>query len=127
MTIKKVLLYSMLVFMFVLSACGVEYKTYKGEGEHWSAEMEFMTTSNYESSDITLIYNGENPKSVGKFEYDFDYVIGKSGGSGAELNDGGVFQTSGGASNGASIMEHHEIKVTINWNERTETFILKHH
>ncbi len=113
-------------FIIVLSGCGTEYKTFKGEGELWSAEMKFMMTSDYETSDITLLYHGDDPGSVGDFEYSLDYVVGGTAGTGAKLSDGGVFQTSGGSSNGANIMDHHEIEVTVNWKDETETFTLKH-
>src|SRR4051794_24806556 len=108
--IKKLIF---VIIPFVLIACSTQSKTvedtpkqgeqyslkYKGESEHWSAELVVNVSDNEESDIITLTYKGTDIKSVKNIKVSCVLSNGSMSGVREKLNPGGTLVLKGGSEN----------------------------
>jgi hypothetical protein len=116
----------LVVLLLLLSACSSKTFTFIGETENWSAELKVTQTSNdYETQEFKLQFKGEDINSVGEINYNIDTNSGGFGYSDVILNKKG-FLTGRDEANptNAKVIENTEVKVTVEWNGKTETILL---
>ncbi|HWL24346.1 MAG TPA: hypothetical protein VNR38_11460 [Ureibacillus sp.] len=118
----------LVIVVFILSGCQSKTLTFEGESENWAAKITAMQDDNREIQDFVLVYQGEEKESVAGMEvnYKIEDHTGSSGGRGT-LKGPGVLQIKGysNCSGCAFVYEGTEIKITVEWEDKTETILLK--
>ncbi len=116
----------LVVLLLLLSACSSKTFTFIGETENWSAELKVTQTSNdYETQEFKLQFKGEDVNSVGEITYDIDTNSGGFGYSDVKLNKNGFLTGRDEANpNNAKVIGNSEVKVSVEWNGKTETILL---
>lgn len=124
---KLYLFLFILLLLFQLSACqNKEPINFTGEGENWSTEVQVSPANgNEENKKINLQYKGNNVKSVGDFDFKVEAPNGQWGMGIIQLNDEGVFVDDSKGSVSRKTSKSDELKIIINWNDKTENFPLK--
>ncbi|MCA1063702.1 hypothetical protein QTG56_11255 [Rossellomorea sp. AcN35-11] len=122
---QRRVLYIFIILSFLISGCELsDTLSFKGESEHWSAEVVIHKASGHESEDVILTYKGEEPENVGAFDYAIDAPSWGVSRGGVQLNKGGVFSHRGESLNERNTSEDAELRMTINWDDKSETFTL---
>jgi hypothetical protein len=121
-SLKKRLLLILFV-SFILVACSEE-KTleFTGEGENWSVTyIAHIHDSDSESIDYTIRYVGDEPGTK-----TINFNLGNSSETGRTLDtETSSLTGNGNRCSGCSVtQENDEIKATITWNGKSETFTL---
>jgi hypothetical protein len=123
--LKKVNLNLLVLLTILLYGCQSNTLSFIGEGEDWSAEVIVQHYSGKESEDIIIHYQGEDIDSVDSFNYLIEAPSWGTGQGSAVLNKAGVFKDEGVSLNERRTSSDAELTITIEWNGKTETFILK--
>ena len=116
----------MVVLLLLLSACSSKTFTFSGETDNWSAELKVtQTNDDYETQEFILRFKGKDINSVGEITYNIDTNAGGFGYSDVKLNKNGFLtaRDEGNPTN-AKVIENSEVKVTVEWNGKTETILL---
>lgn len=116
----------LVVLLLLLSACSSKTFTFAGETDNWSAELKVtQNNDDYETQEFKLQFKGKDINSVGEITYNIDTNAGGIGYSGVKLNKDG-FLTGRDEANptNAKVTENSEVKVTVEWNGKTETILL---
>ncbi|MEW9053803.1 MAG: hypothetical protein AB2392_21770 [Neobacillus sp.] len=113
------------ILLLFLTACSSETYIYSGETDNWSAELKVIQTSNdFETQELALRYVGEDVNSVG----DINYVVESVGNffrNGATLSASGTLSDKSESNpTNAKITKDTEIIMTIEWNDKKESFTL---
>ncbi|MBE4909853.1 hypothetical protein IMZ08_17600 [Bacillus luteolus] len=117
----------LLFTIVILSGCQMsDTLTFVGESESWSAEVILHQTSGKESEDIILKYKDDNFEDVGSIKYKLEAPRWGTGQEGVELNNSGVYKSEGVSLNERKTSEKAELIITIEWNNNSETILLKY-
>ncbi|WP_282156288.1 hypothetical protein [Cytobacillus gottheilii] len=113
------------ILLLFLTACSSETYIYSGETDNWSAELKVIQTSNdFETQELALRYVREDVNSVG----DINYVVESVGNffrNGATLSESGTLSDKSESNpTNAKITKDTEIIMTIEWNDKKESFTL---
>ncbi|WP_100012378.1 hypothetical protein [Lentibacillus sediminis] len=120
---KRSLLFYLLIVV-ILTGCGQNTIDFSGEGENWSAEMKVTHHGeDWQEEEYLLQYRGD-ADSVDQFEYKWE-AVGSSSGTGATLNEHGVWRGDGSCGGCAFTREDTEVTVTVEWGDQVETFGLE--
>lgn len=117
--------------MFLMCGCQAKDKeplVFKGKSENWSVEEKVYSKidkGNEENKKIILEYKGNDVKSVGDFEFKVEAPNGQWGIADIQLNDEGVFMNDSKGPVSRKIFKSDELKIIINWKDKTESFPLK--
>ncbi len=114
------------ILLILLSACSSKTLTFSGDSDYWSAVLKVtQTNDDYETQEFKLQFNGKDINSVGELTYNIETNAGSFGHSGVKLNKD-VFLTGRDESNpiNAKVIEGSEVKVLVEWNDKTETISL---
>jgi len=111
-----------------------EIAVYKGESQHWTGTYTYsyynlpiededgrLQMDAYFWDGGQLSYNGSNRESVGQISYESSWG---SSGTCSTLDDGDLSLGGGGGSSAKSVLPS-QVEVTVNWNNQSETLILK--
>ena len=118
----------LLIVILMLVACQSKKKVlvFIGEGENWTAEVTVRQTDGYEKNEIQLKYKGNDKEEIETFDY---YVessnAGAFGTNAASLNAKGVYQNKGLGSTSPSTREEDEFILKVEWNDKSERFLLR--
>ncbi|MRH41475.1 hypothetical protein GH741_02160 [Aquibacillus halophilus] len=116
----------LLLVIFLLTGCQLsETLSFVGESQSWSAQVILHQASGKESEDVVLKYKGDNLEDVGIFKYYIDGPQWGTGLDGVELNEAGVFKEVGASINEKKTPENAELAIKIEWNNKSETILLK--
>ncbi|MBX0356861.1 hypothetical protein [Halobacillus sp. Nhm2S1] len=115
----------LLISLLLLASCSTQTLNYSGETENWSADLKVNQTSDdYQSQELVLKYKGDDVNEVGPIDYNVD-SLGSFGRGGVTLKENGTIVDSATSNpTNAKVSEHTEVEVTVEWNEKTETFKL---
>ncbi|MGD6942368.1 hypothetical protein ACQCT6_10045 [Cytobacillus gottheilii] len=113
------------ILLLFLTACSSETYIYSGETDNWSAELKVIQTSNdFETQELALRYVGEDVNSVGDINYVVDSV-GNFSRNGATLSESGTLSDKSESNpTNAQITNDTEMIMTIEWNDKKESFTL---
>lgn len=114
------------LIIFILGACSNDkWFTLKGESENWKGTYQGYTyDGNNEASELTLIYKGDPSEIKGNVEYKYE-TDGSGKGDGNVSLDQNSIKTKI-ICGGCTITNKNDvIKITISWNDKTETFKLQ--
>lgn len=116
-----------LLLVLLLSGCQTKKLVFVGEDEDWKAKVTVYQTVEYEKHEIQLNYKGNDIQKNEMFSY---YV--KTSDSGVDfgadnvsLNDNGVYQNTILGSNSPSTSVNDELELKVDWNDKSERFILR--
>lgn len=113
-------------------------RIFRGEGQFWEAQVIYRSTlqfykdskgvlhpDSWETENAMARYKGGDFKDVGSISYQLTRPYGSSSGTGSSLNAKRIFKLGGLSGNGAQIRADDLYTLTIEWNGRSETFVLK--
>ncbi|MBE1557165.1 hypothetical protein [Sporosarcina limicola] len=118
-----------LIGILLLTACQADEEdlNFIGSSENWSAEIIVKIIDGSEKSGIVLKYTGNNLEFIGNINYivendrnDFSF-----GANGVSLNEDGIYTSADLSSNSASTKKDDNLNIKIDWNDQTESFVLK--
>ncbi|MFC4323255.1 hypothetical protein [Litchfieldia salsa] len=114
------------MLLLTATACSSKPFTFSGETDNWSAELKVtQTNDDYETQEFKLQYKGKDIKSVGELTYYIETNAGGFGESGMKLTKGGFLIGKDEANpTNAKVIEDSEVKLTVEWNGKTETILL---
>lgn len=112
---------------FLIGQSGTdENLTYKGENENWKVE---YTVNNVGKEEIQrfidLKYQGSDISSIGEFQFSVQMKLGKWGQSIIELDESGLYTSSGSTILKGNLTEKDKPVFTISWNDNEEEIILE--
>lgn len=121
-------MFRMMIALFVtvllLSACDSKDFTFSGESDNWQADLKVHQSNDFEKQEFLLKYQGEDVNSVGEISYTVK-SMGSFGRTGALLEENGSLKDYSEADpTNAKVNENTEVQVTVEWNDKTETFKL---
>ncbi|MFD2212108.1 hypothetical protein [Metabacillus endolithicus] len=118
----------LLVLLLLITACQTQKNvTYTTEGDNWIAKIDVMQTGDKEIQSLILQYQGDDLESIGgsKIKYHIETDTGSSSGTGV-LRKGVVLEVEVGNCSGcAFVQEDDEFILTVEWDEKIESFTLK--
>lgn len=125
---KRINFLLLIVVVFILSGCQSKTLNFEGESENWAAKITAMQDGDREIQDFVLSYRGEEQENVEGMEvnYKIEDHTGSSSGMGT-LTSPGVLQIKSysNCSGCAFVYESTEIEFTVEWEDKTETILLK--
>ncbi|MYL18766.1 hypothetical protein GLW04_02625 [Halobacillus litoralis] len=117
-----------LALLLLCSCSNQERYIYEGDSEHWHGELEVNVTEKETTKDFALLFNGdvEELEEAGYVEY--EYEMNTSTGNGEitlkHTPENGTFTHHSG-SNSTMFNSDQTIRVTVEWGENKEEFVLK--
>ncbi|MGH1287573.1 hypothetical protein [Bacillus toyonensis] len=114
------------LIIFILGACSNDkWFTLKGESENWKGTYQGYTyDENNEASELTLIYKGDPSEIKGNIEYKYE-TDGSRKWDGNVLLDQNSIKTKIICEGCIITNKDDVIKITMSWNDKTETFKLQ--
>ncbi|MGH1285276.1 hypothetical protein [Bacillus toyonensis] len=114
------------LIIFILGACSNDkWFTLKGESENWKGTYQGYTyDENNEASELTLIYKGDPSEVKGNIEYKYE-TDGSRKWDGNVLLDQNSIKTKIICEGCIITNKNDVIKITMSWNDKTETFKLQ--
>ncbi|MCU7679000.1 MULTISPECIES: hypothetical protein [Bacillus cereus group] len=114
------------LIIFILGACSNDkWFTLKGESENWKGTYQGYTyDENNEASELTLIYKGDPSEIKGNIEYKYE-TDGSRKWDGNVLLDQNSIKTKIICEGCIITNKNDVIKITMSWNDKTETFKLQ--
>lgn len=117
-----------LVGILLLAGCqsDEENLNFYGSSDNWTAEIITEVIDGSEKNEIILKYNGDGAGTI-----KFNYLVENNsnnlsfGANDVSLKEDGTYTNANLASNSASTTIDDQIEVTIDWNDQTESIILK--
>lgn len=113
-------------------------RIFRGEGQFWEAQVIYRSTlqfykdskgilhpDSWETENAMARYKGGGFKDVGLISYQLTKPHGAASGTGSSLNAKGIVRLGGSAGNGVLTQTDDLYTLTIEWNGRSETFVLK--
>jgi hypothetical protein len=114
------------LIILILGACSNDkWFTLKGESENWKGTYQGYTyDENNEASELTLIYKGDPSKIKGNVKYKYETDNSGKGDGNVSLDQNSIKTkiTCGGCT---ITNKDDVIKITMSWNDKTETFKLQ--
>lgn len=102
---------------------------YRGHTDNWAAVyiVYKVKEAAAHKSKMLLRYIGKNDIPPGKLSYSFDTEGGGDGSGTLRTDDSinGIYNLGSSESNGSVASPNSTVKMQVNWNENTETFVLK--
>lgn len=117
-----------LALLLLCSCSNQERYIYEGDSEHWHGELEVNVTEKETTKDFALLFNGdvEELEEAGYVEY--EYEMNTSTGNGEitlkHTPENGTFTHHSGSSSSVFTSDQ-TIRVTVEWGENKEEFVLK--
>lgn len=104
-----------------------ENLNFYGSSDNWTAEIITEIIDGAEKNEIILKYNGDGAGTISKFNYLVENNSNNQsfGANDVSLKEDGTYTNANLASNSASTTKDDQIEVTIDWNDQTESIILK--
>ncbi|HHT7225276.1 TPA: hypothetical protein ACTZ5W_002445 [Bacillus cereus] len=114
------------LIIFILGACSNDkWFTLKGESENWKGMYQGYTyDENNEASELTLIYKGDPSEIKGNIKYKYE-TDGSRKWDGNVLLDQNSIKTKIICEGCIITNKNDVIKITMSWNDKTETFKLQ--
>lgn len=124
----------MIILIGLLSACSSSNDNadeidlrFIGSSENWSAEIIVKIIDGSEKNEIVLTYTGNHSEPIGNIDYivENDRNDLSFGANGISLNEDGVYTSTDLSSNSASTKKDDSLNIKIDWNDQTESFVLR--
>ncbi|EOO12659.1 MULTISPECIES: hypothetical protein [Bacillus cereus group] len=114
------------LIILILGACSNDkWFTLKGESENWKGMYQGYTyDGNNEASELTLIYKGDPSEIKGNVKYKYETDSSGKGDGNVSLDQNSIKTKI--ICGGCNITNKDDvIKITMSWNDKTETFKLQ--
>ncbi|MED3541969.1 hypothetical protein ABEX53_08460 [Bacillus toyonensis] len=116
----------LVLIILILGACSNDkWFTLKGESENWMGTYQGYTyDENNEASELTLIYKGDPSEIKGNVKYKYEADSSGEGDGNVSLDQNSIKTKI--ICEGCTITNKDDvIKITMSWNDKTETFKLQ--